>query len=152
MREAPDPPQIAAVDEPSAPADVSPEPRPSVAIVGTIPGGPFRPGFDPRRNTIPPAPHSKGGRDRSKVRELARQAFRKVRPFAILMDIARKAPKERDRIEALKMLAMLGYSQTLFVGNQQAGGGALPPGDAPEEDAVQFYLPANTREREEESA
>lgn len=77
---------------------------------------------------------------------MARIAFLKSRPFAVLINIARNAPKERDRIEAIKVLAVLGYTQDILTG-QRPIAGALPPGDiSPDEDAVQFYLPGNARD------
>jgi hypothetical protein len=84
---------------------------------------------------------------------MARRGFQRSKAIAELMRIARHGLKERDRIEAIKVLALFGYSQTIFVGAAPAQG-ALPPGaeDVPEE-AVQFYLPSNEREeRKEESA
>lgn len=76
-----------------------------------------------------------------------------MRPFAILMEIARTATKERDRIEALKMLALMGYKQDIFTGVQQGGGGGVPlPSGEVEEEAVQYYLPDNGRADKKETA
>lgn len=84
---------------------------------------------------------------------MARSALKRSRAFARLVQIAKNG-KDRDSIEAIKMLAVLGYTTSILTGqNSGHGGGGLPlPPAADEDDQVVVYLPANGREQKAESA